>query len=74
MARTSAVLIGLALGISGAVVIAALSDHQYNAGFDAGVKQERALKAEHDKFMRDLGTCDWAKIMSKNIKCQRQLP
>lgn len=51
-----------------------LSDHQYNAGFDAGVRQERAVKAEHDKFMRDLGTCDWAKTMSKNIQCQRQLP
>ena len=46
----------------------------YRSGFEAGVQQERALKAEHDKFMRDLGTCDWAKIKSKNIQCQRQLP
>lgn len=74
MDRSRAILFGLALGLSGAVVIAALSDHQYNAGFDAGVRQERAAIAEHDKFMREIGTCDWAKIMSKNIQCQRQLP
>lgn len=46
----------------------------YNSGLETGVKQERDAKAAHDKFMRDIGTCDWAKIIAKNIQCERQLP
>jgi hypothetical protein len=46
----------------------------FTAGFDYVVKQERDAKAEHDKIMRDIGICDWAKVMAKNIQCQRQLP
>lgn len=44
------------------------------SGFEAGVKQERDTKAEHDKIMRKIGTCDWAKIMADHIQCKRQLP
>lgn len=46
----------------------------WQSGFDAGVKRERDAKSEHDKVMRDLGACDWAKVMAKHIQCQRQLP
>lgn len=73
MEKHTAVVTGVALGIVGGIVVAALSDHQYRAGFNAGVTQERVAKAEHNKQMRDLGTCDWAKIMAKNIQCERQL-
>lgn len=43
----------------------------YHTGFDKGVKQERDAKAEHDKFMRDLGTCRWAEMMAERIQCKR---
>lgn len=44
------------------------------SGIAEGIRQERAIKAEHDKAMKDLGACDWAKLMAKSIQCERQLP
>jgi hypothetical protein len=43
-------------------------------GIEEGIRQERSIKAEHDKVMRDVGTCDWAKVVAKSIQCERQLP
>lgn len=45
----------------------------HDNGFEAGVKQERDAREEHDKFMRKIGACDWAKIMADDIKCKSQL-
>lgn len=44
----------------------------HDAGFRDGVQQERDDKAKHDEFMRDIGLCDWSKIMAKSVKCELQ--
>lgn len=69
-------LICLFAAICGAYVDALFDNRQrdWDEGYRYAVAQYGARKVEHDKIMRNVGLCKWARLMAEDIKCKTEQP